>query len=252
MRKILIFAGTTEGREIAEFCAQKQIAADVSTATEYGSTLLPGGIGVLSGRMDREEISILLRDKKYSAVIDATHPYAKNATDNIRSACQMLNVPYWRLIRKPLPVIGESVTSLEQMVSVLNQSDDTILSTLGSKSVTELTKIRDFHDRIWLRLLPSEQVLADCLKLGFDSEKLIFEKGPFSTEQNLAHIQKSSAQILLTKESGTIGGYSEKAEAARLAGIRMITLCRPNETESGYYEAEIKKMLLHMRENHLL
>ena len=139
MRKILIFAGTTEGREIAEFCAQKQIAADVSTATEYGSTLLPGGIGVLSGRMDREEICILLRDKKYSAVIDATHPYAKNATDNIRSACLMLNVPYWRLIRKSLPVIGESVSSLEQMVSVLNQTDDTILSTLGSKSVTELT-----------------------------------------------------------------------------------------------------------------
>ena len=70
MDKILIFAGTTEGREIAEFCADNGIEADVSTATAYGASLLPEGIGLLSGRLDAEEICILLRARHYAVVID--------------------------------------------------------------------------------------------------------------------------------------------------------------------------------------
>lgn len=251
MDRILIFAGTTEGRELAEFCAEKQIDADVSTATEYGSSLLPAGIGVLSGRLNNEEICTLLREKRYAAVIDATHPYAQAATDNIRSACQQLAIPCWRLLRKTLPVYGESVTALEQMTALLNQTDCTVLSTLGSKSVPALTSVRNFRSRIWLRLLPCESIRSDCVRLGFDSGKLIFAKGPFSTEQNLSHIRQSGAEILLTKESGTVGGYPEKAEAVKLAGIRMITLCRPVEADCGYDEAEIRRMLLLMKEKDL-
>lgn len=252
MNKILIFAGTTEGRELAEFCAENGIAADVSTATEYGSSLLPCGIGILSGRMDAVGIETLLRSEKYAAVIDATHPYAKNATENIRAACQMQQVLYRRLLRKPLPVVGESVNSLDELTALLNRTDDSILCTLGSKSVPALTAVRHFRSRIWLRLLPSEQAFAECTQRGFDSQKLIFAQGPFSTEQNLAHIRQSGAGILLTKESGQVGGYPEKAEAAKLAGIRMITLCRPPEAEHGYGFTEITKMLLLMKEKHLL
>ena len=107
MNKILIFAGTTEGRELAEFCIAHQIAADVSTATEYGSSLLPDGIGRLTGRLTADEMRSLLREKHYAYVIDATHPYAEEATDNIRTACQSEQVPCFRLIRKMLPVYRE-------------------------------------------------------------------------------------------------------------------------------------------------
>lgn len=247
MDKILIFAGTTEGRELAEFCAKNCIAADVSTATEYGASLLPEGIGLLSGRLDAGDICTLLLREQYAAVIDATHPYAREATENIRAACQSAEVPYRRLLRKPLPVNGETVRSLEEMTALLDQSEGAVLSTLGSKSVPALTKIRYFRARIWLRLLPSETVSADCVRLGFDPNRLIFAKGPFSTEQNLAHIRQSHATILLTKESGAVGGYPEKAEAAKIAGIRLITLCRPPET--GYTYDEIAAALLQMREN---
>lgn len=252
MNRILIFAGTTEGRALAEFCAAHGIAADVSTATEYGASLLPEGIGVLSGRLDAREICALLRSKQYAAVIDATHPYAKDATENIRTACQQTAVPCMRLLRKPLPVTGESVTSPEEMIALLNRNDETILSTLGSKSVAALSDVRRFRERIWLRLLPSDTVAAACVALGFDPGKLILAKGPFRTEENLAHIRQSGARILLTKESGTVGGYPEKAEAAKIAQIRMITLCRPPEAECGYDTAEIERMLLQRKEDLLL
>ena len=38
--KILIFAGTTEGRELAEFLSGREFPVEVSVATEYGETLL--------------------------------------------------------------------------------------------------------------------------------------------------------------------------------------------------------------------
>lgn len=252
MNKLLIFAGTTEGRNLAEFCAKNEIKADVSTATEYGSSLLPEGIGILYGRLNAGEIMALLQKNNYVCVIDATHPYAEEATENIRSACQAQNVCCLRLIRKMLPVVGESVGSLTQMVSLLNQNDDIILSTLGSKSVPALTAVRNYHERIWLRLLPSETIKSDCVRLGFDHKKLLLEQGPFSTEQNLRHIRESCAGILLTKESGTVGGYPEKAEAVKQAGIRMITLRRPSEPENGLDETEIRQTLLQMKEKRLL
>ena len=40
MKEILIFAGTTEGRELSEVLAASQISHTVCVATEYGEALL--------------------------------------------------------------------------------------------------------------------------------------------------------------------------------------------------------------------
>ena len=56
MYKFCIFAGTTEGRELAEFLRAQGDAVSVTAcvATDYGETLLESGgnLRVLSGRMD--------------------------------------------------------------------------------------------------------------------------------------------------------------------------------------------------------
>ena len=46
MKQALIFAGTTEGRRLAQALAQAGIPASVCVATEYGETLLPVGAAV--------------------------------------------------------------------------------------------------------------------------------------------------------------------------------------------------------------
>ena len=43
MDKILLFAGTTEGRNLAEFLEKNQIPTEVCVATHYGETLLEVG-----------------------------------------------------------------------------------------------------------------------------------------------------------------------------------------------------------------
>lgn len=229
MSEILIFGGTTEGRRLAEYCKNCGISTDVSVATEYGAALLPDGVRVLCGRMDTPQMTALILEKNYSLVIDATHPYAVEATANIRAACENAGIRCLRLIRTSSDVCGKTAENMNELIRLLNSSDDTVLSTLGSKALAQLTSVRNYRERLWIRVLPSEGILQQCRDLGYDTEMVIQERGPFTTEQNIAHLKKSGAKILVTKESGETGGYSEKAEATRIYGAEMITLTRPAE-----------------------
>ena len=83
---ILVFAGTTEGRMLAQFLNQCPIPSYVSVATEYGKTCIDeyDHVNILCGRMNEEAIKSLIREKKISLVVDATHPFATEVTKNIR------------------------------------------------------------------------------------------------------------------------------------------------------------------------
>jgi precorrin-6Y C5,15-methyltransferase (decarboxylating)/precorrin-6A/cobalt-precorrin-6A reductase len=131
---------------------------------------------------------------------------------------------------------------MEELAAYLDSTEGCILSTLGSKELPFLTAVHDFYERIWLRVLEADGVREYCRSLGFDEKKIIFGKGPFSEEENILHLQKSRADILVTKESGALGGYPQKAEAARKLGAELVTVKRPEET--GMVIGAIKKMIL--------
>ena len=58
MKKILVFAGTTEGRKLSEYLAAANVAHTVCVATEYGEIVLQENllVKVHRGRMNQEEI----------------------------------------------------------------------------------------------------------------------------------------------------------------------------------------------------
>ena len=236
MSELLIFGGTSEGRELADFCVKNSIPATVSVVSAYGASLLPSGISVLTGRMNAEEMKALLLEGRYASVVDATHPYAAEATRNIQAACSAANVRYLRLVRQPEKITGEIVQDMQALLEILNHTTGTVLSTLGSKSIPDLLQMQNWKERLWVRVLPEYIRFSEI-----PSEHIIAQKGPFSVEQNVEHIRRSGAGILLTKESGAAGGYPEKAEAAKICGIRFITLTRPDEV--GYTLSQIQEML---------
>lgn len=84
---ILIFGGTTEGREISHLLAERGAQVLVCVATEYGREEQgeAPGITVLTGRKDRTAILSLLEGA--DLCIDATHPYAENISRTLRDAC---------------------------------------------------------------------------------------------------------------------------------------------------------------------
>ena len=75
---ILIFAGTTEGRSLAQYLAHQSIFCHVCVATEYGEQLIEEStfIKIHAGRLTSGEMKELMKQEAIDLVIDATHPYA--------------------------------------------------------------------------------------------------------------------------------------------------------------------------------
>ncbi len=104
--KVIIFGGTTEGRELARILADRGALVTVSVATELGEEMLrdifseeePGHFRTLVGRLNVEEMQRIIRD--YDICYDATHPYAVEVTANLREACRKTGTKYIRVIRK--------------------------------------------------------------------------------------------------------------------------------------------------------
>ena len=61
MNKVIVFAGTTEGREICSFLKKYEIASLACTATEYGKCRIEegGALTVRSGRLTEEEMETI-------------------------------------------------------------------------------------------------------------------------------------------------------------------------------------------------
>lgn len=244
MSELLIFGGTTEGRQLAEFCDEKNIPACVCVTTDYGAELLPKSqnIKIIVGRLDSVQMREIIVENKYGYVVDATHPYAVDATKNIKSACAETDAGYIRLVRESAESTdGIVAENMDELVDILNRKEKIVLSTLGSKELGKLTEVVNFRERIWVRVLPSDSIRELCINLGYDENRLIFEKGPFTEEENISHIRQSGAEVLVTKESGVTGGYPEKVSASKKCGIDLVVLKRPSE--KGYGIDEVKKII---------
>ena len=69
--KVLIYAGTTEGRLLAQELSRAHIACDVHVATEYGQMVMPelAGVKVCVGRLDVEEMRALLKKNGHDGIV---------------------------------------------------------------------------------------------------------------------------------------------------------------------------------------
>lgn len=244
-KKILLFGGTTEGRILAEFLSSHQISVHVCVATEYGEKLLPESkyITVSGKRLPEEEIVCLLQSNDFDMVLDATHPFAVVVTQNVKSACERAQTPYIRVLREENSYKkGVWVENVKEAAEYLKDKLGNILLTTGSNELKEYTAIPDYEERCYPRILTSVPVMEKALELGFLGKNLICMQGPFTKELNEATLKQINATYMVTKESGTAGGYDEKIEAAIQCGVTPIIIGRPKEAE-GFNTRKIKEKL---------
>lgn len=251
MYKVLIFAGTVEGRTLAEHLCGHGYEVHVCVATEYGESLLPQDTGLFISheRLSREEMEEKIKKLGEVLVVDATHPYAAQVTGNIRSACEHTGRRYIRLLRGTQKVDESDcvrVDSVSEAVEYLRQTEGNIFLTTGSKELAAFTRIENFRERVYARVLSLPNVVEACSKLGIEGKHLICMQGPFSRELNTAMLRQFDAKYLVTKDTGTAGGFLEKYEAARDAGAVTVIIGRPLEEEGLSLEAceELVKRLL--------
>lgn len=237
MGEALLFAGTTEGRQLAAALQKSGVALTACVATEYGAAQLPKGEGqrVLCGRQDENEMEQLMRKGRYACVCDATHPFARVVSENIKSACQAVGLPLIRVIRSAVEQYGawEPVGSCQEAAQRLIQTNGNILLTTGVNELDAFLPLPDFASRTFVRVLPSISSLSRCLALGVPQSHIIAMQGPFSAACNMAAIEHCKAKWLVTKESGQAGGFYEKLEAAQRCQIGAVVITRPCEQDGG-------------------
>ena len=236
MKKILLFAGTTEGRLLASKAGELCLDCYVSTATEYGKEILRDikGVQVLSGRMEEAEIVKFIRMEEIELVIDATHPFACAVTENIRKACEETRCEYLRCLRQREQTSGTDgkkkvFCDVRTAVEFLKHTDGNILIATGGKELKEYTKIPGDEKRCYARVLSTLASVEQATALGFEGKHLIAMQGPFSKELNTALLHQIQAKYFVTKESGQAGGFAEKVKAAKETGALLVVIARPQE-----------------------
>lgn len=253
MCKVLIFGGTTEGRLLWEYCRQEAIPAEMYVATEYGANVLEASDAMMDhihvGRMDCHNMTRIFECEGSILVVDATHPYAAEVSENILKACDSAGKPRIRVSRSScmeasgLPNDGNMVLteSVERAAEYLKERTGNILVTTGSKELEKYTVIPGYRERIYVRVLPNPDILAHCISLGIEGSHLIGMQGPFSEEMNCAMINEYDIRWLVMKDSGVQGGFREKFRAADRTGIRCVVVGRKRSLSADMESVDLQE-----------
>ena len=201
---VWLIGGTSESRNLIKFMAELDIILYVSVATDYGASLIEAqtNLHVMVERMD----------------LRLVRPAAEEHENCI------------------------IVQDFNEAVELLSHTEGNIFLTTGSKTLQEFTSVPDYKERIALRVLPMLDSLSKALELGYKPANIICMQGPFSELLNIEMMRKYNSRYLVTKDSGSIGGFEEKAQAAAKAGAKLIVIAR-NGKEFGTGYSEIVKLL---------
>ncbi len=231
----VIFGGTSEGRELAETAAMFGWETHVYVATKTGADYLDEKVvSPHIGRLDADGMAAELKRQQPRIVMDATHPYAVEASENILEACRKNGYPYYRILRENSLGKGDHEVGNASEAAALLQTaypDVPVLLTTGSKELPAFEEYIKENPQVYARILPGDENEVRALSAGIQRDHILEGCGPFSEEENLRVLKTYGIRCLVTKESGRRGGYTEKLRAAGAVGCKVIVLRRPQENE---------------------
>ncbi|MBM7867205.1 precorrin-6A reductase [Heliobacterium gestii] len=236
---IWVVAGTKDARHLIERIWTAGLPVFASVVTEYGAQLLQasfsGAVPIHQGAMDLPAMTAFVREKGISAVIDATHPFARAVSENLMQLAAGERIAYLRYER---PSIGLAeyadliaVGNWEEALAALAaaREGDTVFLATGSRSLPQVVPpLLQKKLRPVARILPDLESLRQCLELGLQPDQIIAMQGPFDEDLNRAMFAQTKTRWLVTKESGAVGGADAKLRAAAGMGLRTILIRRPS------------------------
>ena len=136
--RVVIFSGTTEGRALSAELAGLGAQVTAWVATEYGRALQAApGVELHAGRLDAAGMARALAGA--DLCIDATHPYAREASRNIRQGAKIAGVPRLRL----LAICCRTVTFIHDVDLELHA----LLKTAARRRERGRPRVQDQHRR---------------------------------------------------------------------------------------------------------
>ena len=230
---IFVIAGTEDGRELSGFLLNNGFEVTASVVSSYGKTLLERyeGIKINDKKLDENELVELLLASDIEVLVDASHPYAINISQNAMAACHRTNIPYIRYERESMPLTYDNIFHVESYEAAAIKAaalGKNIFLTTGSRNLKVFVDSPVLKDcNLIVRILPTAEVLSECEKLGFNPKNIVAMQGRFSTELNVELFKHYHADVIISKDSGQIGGVDTKLTAAEKLNLPVVMIDRP-------------------------
>lgn len=255
--KIFLLGGTKDSTNIITHIKENYDSYILTTTTtEYGARLADesGSDDTIARPLLKDEILEIIVNENFDVLIDATHPFAAHITQTSASIARELDLPYIRFERPTTDLSNTDtshihyVDSFEEAGKLIERNfhEGNVLHFAGANTMGEILKYVSV-DRFYPRILKVESSIEKCNSLGVDPDHIIPMKGAASLEENLELIEKYDASVMITKESGEIGGVIEKIQAANEKDVAVVMIQRPkideldkNDMVSDLDELDIK------------
>lgn len=244
--KMFIMGGTAESIEIIKHIKTEhpEIYTITSTTTEYGANIAreAGSDEVIAKPLPKDDILEVLDKNNVDLYVDATHPFAKHVT---QTACDIVDKTGIAFIRFERESIVDSI-EVENPGNIYHVNSFTdagllveekfpegnVLHLGGINTAGEVLE-NVSRERFYIRVLTVKASLDKCQELGI-MEDHIFPMNASKNKDKKIHIDenmdlfdKVDAKVMLTKESGDIGGFREKMVAADKKKLKIIIVDRP-------------------------
>ena len=227
---ILIFGGTTEGRLAVKTLEEGEGPYFYSTRG-CGQEIECSHGKHICGAMTTEEMIEFCRSHDIKLIIDAAHPFASRLHDSIYHTGRILELPVIRFDRLYPPAEYDKIEmcdSFENASEAMKRKGvRRLLALTGVQTIDKLKLYWEFNETFF-RILNRRDSLNKAIQAGFPEDHLVYYE-----KDNIDYlIDNLHPDAILTKESGASGGYFEKIEAAKRAGIDIFVIRRPKLPEN--------------------
>lgn len=234
--RLLILGGTSEGIELAKQYYGPEVHVTYSIAglvrtPRLACDVIAGGFKQYGG------LTSYLISNDITAVLDATHPYAVNISNQACKSAEEFSIPYWRFERPPWQKqYGDAWFEFDEISELVGSITNykNVLLTAGQFEKDTLDRLSFNHGQ--------KQFLRTVIRPEFDipdTTTWIQGVGPFELESELSLLRRYDIDALVTKNSGG-SATAAKLQAARIEGVPVFILNRPktNRAEKEFKAVE--------------
>ncbi len=221
--KLLLLAGTSEARRLAADLAnepQVEVIASLAGVTREPLDLpVPMRSGGFGGR---EAFTDYLRDQKFDAVIDATHPFAAKISKRCHEVASKMGLPHVQIMRPEWqPQTGDLWTFIadEAAAAAHIPSGAVVFLATGRQTLHRFANMTG-------RKLICRQIDKTEGDFPFEGGEYLIGRPPFSVEEEVDLFSRRKVDWLVVKNAGGLLSQS-KLVAARQLQLPVLLINRP-------------------------
>jgi len=231
---ICLIGGTSESVAIAQLLTEHNFPYIITVTTPSASKLYQKikNPQIFVGKLSDREIYQLMAQNHITRVIDATHPFAVNISQEVINICRDLAIKYIRYERLSLSIPENNLITYVSCFNYLVVDNSPlknkrVLLTIGAKFLPLFT---NYHHQatLYTRILPYADSLHQAYQSGFECDRIIALRPPINYALEKALWQMWNIEIVVTKAGGKAGGEDIKYQVAKELNIPLIVIQRPN------------------------